>query len=339
MIPKLRNFFTPSNQTRRRHRHKKHRIQSHKKYNCSPYVEVQKQKNKNQKLHDPDSCFTSGALHKLKNDAHVQENEPHKIHQTLKKKLKCQDDQCILSKLGKENEMTDLFTPFAPDDWKKNPNTWLSNYDIRDVLKQYEHAFPDFKSFEPSAIDYDTLVSNKCVSDELCRFSLKQYLEKNVHKIGIVFNLDEHDEPGSHWVSMYIEIFDGKKEGIVCFFDSTGEKIPKRLIKLKDEIIKQGNQQNVHFTFYNTGFEHQMQNTECGMYSLFFIITMITSKKGGNLKLKKTMTLDEKIDLFGLTSEDSAADAADSRRRGTTRISDKSVEKFRKIYFNRRRQK
>ena len=26
------------------------------------------------------------------------------------------------------------------------------------------------------------------------------------HKIGSVFNLDDHDEPGSHWVSLYMEL-------------------------------------------------------------------------------------------------------------------------------------
>ena len=36
----------------------------------------------------------------------------------------------------------------------------------------------------------------------------------------------------------------------------------------------------------NTPFEHQMGNTECGMYSLYFIITLLTGKTGEGKVLK-----------------------------------------------------
>ena len=39
---------------------------------------------------------------------------------------------------------------------------------------------------------------------------LNHFISKKINKIGIIFNLDKHDESGSHWVSMFINI----KEGI-----------------------------------------------------------------------------------------------------------------------------
>ena len=39
----------------------------------------------------------------------------------------------------------------------------------------------------------------------LCKFDLKEHLSKGEDKIGVVFNTDDHDEPGEHWVSMYID--------------------------------------------------------------------------------------------------------------------------------------
>jgi hypothetical protein len=37
---------------------------------------------------------------------------------------------------------------------------------------------------------------------------LKDYIDKNITKIGIIFNLDNHNESGSHWVSLFIDLED-----------------------------------------------------------------------------------------------------------------------------------
>lgn len=70
------------------------------------------------------------------------------------------------------------------------------------------------------------------------------------------------------------------------FFDSANNGVPNE-IWMKDNdkplvnrIMKQGLefQPPIQFTFYNNNISHQQGNTECGMYSLFFIITMLTGK-------------------------------------------------------------
>ena len=40
--------------------------------------------------------------------------------------------------------------------------------------------------------------------EKLCEFSLKDTMQNNKTKIGIIFNLDKHNKPGSHWVAMFI---------------------------------------------------------------------------------------------------------------------------------------
>jgi hypothetical protein len=73
-------------------------------------------------------------------------------------------------------------------------------------------------------------------------------------------------------------------------------------------------------SYNNNGKDHQKSNTECGMYSLFFIITILTNKMedketpNGELELG----FDEKIALF--------RDAI---------IPDKYVEIYRHKYFNK----
>jgi hypothetical protein len=77
-------------------------------------------------------------------------------------------------------------------------------------------------------------------------------------------------------------------------------------MKLVKRIIDQGNnlKPKIKFDFdSNEGVEHQYGNTECGMYSLYFIVHM----------------LEDKITSHYLK---------------THVLKDKYMEKFRKIYFN-----
>ena len=128
----------------------------------------------------------------------------------------------------------------------------------------------------------------------------------------MVFNLDKHDQPGSHWVSLYVDL--NPKNPFLFYFDSTGRDSPKEIKVLEKKIIKQGKQNGLVIQKYsNLGTEHQEGNTECGMYSLFFLITMLTGDSG----FEQNMTFEEKILLFS-----------------KSKIPDKYVELHRDVYFN-----
>ena len=219
----------------------------------------------------------------------------------------CNEESCWLKQqFVKNNEISNLlgyaFAPKTPSSWKKNKNEWLSSIDIQKVMKQWEYKNKCFAFIGPSPIDYDTKIDkNECVWDELCNFSLEKILKKNKTKIGIIFNLDPHYKSGSHWVSLFINL----KQNYICFFDSNGIKCPKQILKLVKNIILQGQQLNKEITFIeNYPKQHQKQDTECGMYSLFFIIQLLE-----DLKLP---------DYFK-----------------KNRISDEEMEEYREIYFNK----
>jgi hypothetical protein len=202
-----------------------------------------------------------------------------------------------------EKELLDNFAPESPSEWKKNPNEWLSSIDILEVMNQYEKQYKCFDFLGPSPIDYDTKkLYGECVWDELCNFKLQDYINKGCNKIGVIFNLDPHYKGGSHWVSLFIKI----KCKTIFYFDSAGEPIPAQIHKFVNTVIKQGKELStpIHFKFdQNYPVEHQYGNTECGIYSLFFIIHMLEDKITGHY-LK------------------------------THILKDEYMEKFRKIYFN-----
>ena len=94
------------------------------------------------------------------------------------------------------------------------------------------------------------------------------------------------------------------KRGYIFYFDSNGNPVPKEIKVLADRIVEQAKALNITLTFdENYPMEHQYSNTECGMYSLYFIIQL----------LRETHS----IDFFK-----------------NYRIKDKDMENLRSEYFN-----
>jgi hypothetical protein len=213
-----------------------------------------------------------------------------------------------------------LFAPLQPDEWKKDPNTWLSNYDIFAVLKQYEDAYKYFKVIGPTPIDFDSRpkdMDGLCVWQELCTFSLEKYLKSGKTKMGVVFNLDKHNAGGSHWVSLFIDLDDE----YVFYLDSAGDKMPEEIDRFVKRIVDQGSKhtpkKHIHI-YENCPVEHQLGSTECGMYALYFIITMLTGEtEGEDSNIYRFKNYTEKINFFK-----------------DKRIPDEYVNKYREIYFN-----
>ena len=260
------------------------------------------------------TCYSEDDLYKLRNlwnvrhtDAQIKSNDLKTIWTLLQKNLQnvCSKESCWLNQKFVDDksskDLTSSFAPMAPASWKRKPNEWLSSTDILKVMKQYEKAYKCFEFMGPSPIDYDTKqMYGECVWQELCEFNLQEQIDKGKTKIGVSFNLDPHDKGGSHWVSMFINI----KKHTIFYFDSAGEKIPPQIMKFANTIITQGKSLGMNFTFdQNHPVEHQYGNTECGIYSLFFIVHM----------------LEDKITSHYLK---------------THILKDKYMEKFRKVYFN-----
>ena len=155
-----------------------------------------------------------------------------RIHAIMKDK--CKNDWCWTShpllKTIADREMTHkTFRPRAPNDWvfhsdegypanHKGRFVWLSNFDIDAVLKQYEEVneFDNFRFFKSVPIDFEA------IKDPLSAVNIFKLLKDGINRFGVVFNLDKHNEPGSHWVSIFCDI----RKQCICFFDSYA-KVPE----------------------------------------------------------------------------------------------------------------
>ena len=188
------------------------------------------------------------------------------------RKQKCATEFCVVKKIPTKKSLLSFFRPEKPKEWDKKPGEWLDSFNIEDVMRQYEHADPSFEFIGPTPIDFDKELSvGKCVMDELCKLDINALKILNgKKKIGIVFNLDPHDKPGSHWVCAFLDI----PNKAAYYFDSYGYEPPHQIITF----LKRCKEQGIETIQWND-IRHQRKGSECGMYCLFVIICLLRGQK------------------------------------------------------------
>ena len=212
-----------------------------------------------------------------------------KIHKSISKKLsgKCKDELCWTTIHEIEKGLTpteydrllDSFRPLMPDNWGAGKSSWLNNKNIDDVMEQYSKKFQRFKYCGAIPIDYNVKTEHGCVNEYLCKLNVSKTME-DYDKLGIVFNTDPHDKSGEHWFSVLVDFkgnYDDKIPSIFVY-DSVGikKKLPPKIVELVNDISGQFNRlhNQVMNLIYND-IDHQRGNTECGIFSLYFLIQML----------------------------------------------------------------
>jgi hypothetical protein len=174
-----------------------------------------------------------------------------------------------------ENEIKKAFRPEMPKEWYSNPNAWLSTLDIDAVLYQYMEKHPEFEFLGTHPMDFAAKNSDgTCSVSDVCSFNLKDFINNNKTKIGLVLNLDKSHQSGSHWVCMFIDINLNK----IYYWDSYGMEPEREVYNFSNKIKKQGQKIGKQFKFLINTYRHQYENSECGVYCLWFIIKLLESK-------------------------------------------------------------
>jgi hypothetical protein len=180
-----------------------------------------------------------------------------------------------LSQEEKETLAKTYLRPEQPSKWKDDPDMWLDSLNIENVMRQYEEAFSSFEFMGPFPIDFaapdpynKSEGQKKCLIPEICGLRMEEALRQGTKSIGIIYNLDPHFKDGSHWVANYIDIPKHK----CYYFDSYGYEPPKQVATFMKWLTTQDPQMKL---MYNARrFQHL--GSECGMYSLYFIIRMLS---------------------------------------------------------------
>lgn len=253
--------------------------------------------------------------------------------QQLETKLadKCSDQTCwlrldIVKELDNEDILNNTFRPKGPS--KKYE--WLSTTHINEVIEQYQSIHKNFIFLGAVPYDFEELPILG-----IHNINFNDMIEKDKTKIGLVINLDEHWKDGSHWVALYADLHNQH----VYFFDSLGRRPLKRIRKFINKITKYMYEKKYNsklhindvlnkiktiknlpknklnklieknkdldnllgggFDIRYNNIQHQFDNSECGVYSINFIIRLVSGETFdsviNNITKDEEMNLNRKI--------------------------------------------
>lgn len=222
----------------------------------------------------------------------------------FKKKYKCDSQICWLNqsfvkRMNNKDLLKFTFRPVGP----KLKYDWLSTTHINDVVDQYEKKYKNFSFLGAVPYDFQELrelhMGKELDFDSLREGKLNEDYkgESRIDKFGMVINLDPHDKPGSHWVALYTDF----EKNQIYFFDSVGKKPRKKIKKFINKLTKYmykkkyNKSLNINkvlenlkskkindyiknlnnFDIRHNKIQHQFQNSECGVYSINFIVRLV----------------------------------------------------------------
>lgn len=307
----MTNHKRIKNTNKRKHmkRNRNRRTQKVKKMSCS----VDRKRLNDICMNEKHLLYLKKIWNNISDDK-IELNNPYSIWLKFKNIFSrtCQTEKCIIEEIkkrienDKEKEILEkliegLYAPIHPTSWLTNKYEWLSTIDINNVMKMFERKYKCFKYIKTSPIDFDDKIEDteKCVVEDLCSLNIKEQLENGKTKLGVVFNLDYHYQSGSHWVCMFINIPKGK----IYFFDSYGDNPHYRIKELIKRVKVQLKELDIKPELIISTRRHQYGDSECGMYCIYFIHNMIKDADFNKKFLKK-------------------------------KVSDKYVNRLRKVYFN-----
>jgi len=233
----------------------------------------------------------------------------------------CWKNQKLVKLINNEEIHNGTFVPEGPE----GKYEWLSTTDINDVLEQYQNVHKDFLFLGAVPYDFEDLPSLG-----IATLNFKQLMLEGKTKIGLVINLDEHYKSGSHWVALYTDLLKNQ----IYYFDSVAKGPKKRIKKFVNKITKflyeknfkrkinitsikkklkiiskkknksylinndidLKNLLNSNFDIKFNNIQHQFKNSECGVYSINFIIRLVNGESFNNII--KNITDDETMNKY-----------------------------------------
>lgn len=182
----------------------------------------------------------------------------------------CHGDEICITK---QEFLQKLLTPEHINEIEKSylakgplVNEWLSNEDIDEVMSRYQFIHSDFLFM--GALPRDCSVINSC---PLYMLDFAGYEKQGITKIGIIYNMDKYGESGSHWVSCLMDL----NKNILYFSNSGGDPPYKEMNNMISDFKRYIASKRKNATVKINGKRYQKDRSECGVYSLNFIIRLL----------------------------------------------------------------
>jgi hypothetical protein len=189
----------------------------------------------------------------------------------------CWIDYNFINKIEDKDLLNKLkYFTFKPK-MTRGQYSWLSTDDINAIMKQYNKIYDTHYFIGALPSDFYKLIKANYT-----------HLFKKYDMVSAILNLDTHDQPGSHWVGFVVD----NRVKTIEYFDSVG-KNPNKIIR---SFIKDIHKKMPGYAIKINKVKHQHQNSECGVYSLYYVIQRLLGSSFESLS--STVILDKDMNKF-----------------------------------------
>lgn len=199
-------------------------------------------------------------------------DHPTHVINGMKEYLNCKSESCILKRpdfvqFAKNVNLTDVLNKFFKPEGPAMTFDLLSNFNIDDVLDQFEQRFKERKFLH---IPFQMRDFEK-IGTQLATIDLAEKLRSEYQTFGVVLNTDWSSGKGIHWFCIFGERYEDKI--ILEYFNSSGKdplpEVQAWLQKTKHHLTKE---LKIPVTiYYSTGILFQQDEYSCGVYCLAYI--------------------------------------------------------------------
>lgn len=242
------------------------------------------------------TCFLKNDLVKISKKYNITNAENMNIQELIDKineKTNCNGNQICFMKNHPELKKQ-VFKPIIPQRINGVPGEfpWLSNFDIEAVMKQIELGNKSF--IWGGVIGRDFEVYPNRFHSEIQRLASKDKQNITTPLIMSIVNTDKFigGRGGEHWFAVIIN----NRNKTLYRFDSYGEK--SRNIS---EIKQVANQLN--YKYIQNINQLQYGTSECGMFSLYFVIDYLKKWNRNYIKYKHSKSLGGKQNISHILNE------------------------------------
>lgn len=213
----------------------------------------------------------------------------------ITKLLGCDSESCVLSDkkfqshVGSETaerEKDERMLPAGP----RNTTALLNNVNIDETLQKYTNKHPNFHHIPFRMIDFALTeprefierhkrgINIEEVKSKMLTFLNPEYLvQSGKNCVGVVLNTDVHTGGGKHWFALFLD-FRNPHKITLEYFNSSGNipmhEVHEFMVNFQRKVIKLFPQADCSIEVVSHK-QIQDSKTECGVYSLYFIISRV----------------------------------------------------------------
>jgi|694.fasta_scaffold147139_3 hypothetical protein len=250
-----------------------------------------------------DVCITDREASTLKTKLKLNSTKLVDIVNESKEKLKCNSEACVVKSIEKEHpNVRYLFKAKGP----LNPETSIDSDVLDDVIARMEYNYDGFVSCKFVMRDFDT---NPKYPNNLHRTNLVAILNDNYFSsstgkrggnyFACIINTDLYLHKGIHWVCVVADM--RKQPFKLMYFNSLAKDDPdksatetrenaKRWLESQQKYLSRAGYKS-EVIMVDTS-QHQKENVVCGLYVLFFILSMYN---GVPLEVFTHMNVDDEL--------------------------------------------